>query len=209
MLSRIRLHAPAWRRALRRRRRLLLVLATVSVLAALVPSLLPPSARGVEVVVADAPLEAGAVLTPSDLRTTRVAAELVPTGSATDISQVLGRLTRVPLPAGTPLLPGMLEDPDALQIPEGSVAMVVPSPEALVPHLSPGTGIVLLVSDPTGVETLSIPAEVLDVITPAGSATALGTGTGGAEIVVAVGRTDSREVAQALRGGSVIVAVIG
>lgn len=209
MFTRFRLHAPAWRRALRRRRRLLLALAVTALVAAMLPSMMPPSAQGIEVVVVDAPVEEGTVLEASHLRTVRVAAELAPAGSALSPEEVVGRTTVVPLPAGTPLLPGMLEDESAARISEGQVAMVVPAPEALEPHLSPGVEVVLLVSDPTGLGGTAITASVLEVSAPSTSTAALGGSTGVVEVLVAVGREESREVAHALRAGAATMAVIG
>src|SRR5699024_11824432 len=91
MFSRLRAHLPLWRRALRRRRRLLAVLALAALTASLLPSLLPPSSRGVEIVVADAELTPGTALSRADLRTARIAPELLPEGAAQQIEDVVGQ----------------------------------------------------------------------------------------------------------------------
>lgn len=210
MLSRLRAHLPAWRRALRRRRRLLAALAVAALVAALLPSMLPPSARGVEVVVADAALAPGTVLTSADLSTARVAEDLVPAGSALEVDAAVGRTTRVPLDAGSPLLPGMLETVGAAAIPEGSVLITVPVPAALAPHLSPGTRIELLSTDPSHFGGSGVPAQVLEVVTVDAATAALGGGgSGTAEVLVTVERGQAGEVAHALGVGAVVVTVIG
>ena len=210
MFSRLRSHLPAWRRALRRRRRLLAGLAVAALVAAVLPSMLPPSARGVEVVVTDVALEAGTVLTASHLRTVRVAEDLVPAGAAHEVDGVLGRAVRVPLDAGAPVLPGVLESPDAAEVPEGSVLMAVPVPEALVPHLRPGTAIELLPTDPVLLGGSGVRARVLEVVPSRGGTSALaGTAAGTAEALVTIERSRAGEVAHALGMGAVVVTVIG
>ncbi|ATG52333.1 hypothetical protein CFK38_12995 [Brachybacterium vulturis] len=210
MLSRFRAHLPAWRRALRRRRRLLAALAVAALVAALLPALLPPSARGVDVVIADAALAPGTVLAPSHLSTTRIAEELVPPGAALEVDAVRGRTLRIPLDAGALLLPGMLVAAGAPAIPEGSVLMAVPVPAVLVPHLPPGAGVELLSTDPTLFGSSGIDARVLEVPESAAPAPVLGAGsTGTAEVLVIVAQERAREVAHALGVGAVVVTVIG
>ncbi|MDN5821913.1 MAG: SAF domain-containing protein [Brachybacterium sp.] len=210
MLPRLRAHLPVWRRALRRRRRLLVALAVTALVAALLPSMLPPSARGVEVVVVDVALAPGTVLTPTHLSTARIAEDLVPAGAVLGIEQVLGRTTRIPLGAGAPLLPGMLEASGAAAVPEGSVLMTVPVPQSLVPHLPPGARIELVPMDPTASGSSGIPARVLEVVASDSLSPALGSGgTGTAEVLVTVEQGQARELAHALGFGAVVVTVIG
>ena len=140
MLSRLRTHLPAWRRALRRRRRLLALLILAATLAALLPSLLPPSVRGVPAVVADQDLPAGTVLEAEHLRTVHVAEELLPVGAPSGPDEVIGQRTAHPLPAGAPLLPTALAAEEHPVLPAGMALMVVPVPGALAPHLSPAPG---------------------------------------------------------------------
>ena len=164
MLPRLRAHLPALRRALRRRRRLLAALAVAALVAALLPSLLPPSARGVEAVVARTDLPPGTVLEDEHLSTVRLAAELVPSGTATDVEQVRGRTTVLPLEEGTPLLPGMLEPSDAPTVPEGSALMTVPVPAPMAGHLRPGTRLELLSSAAERTGSAGIPAQVVEAL---------------------------------------------
>jgi hypothetical protein len=210
MLSRLRVHLPHWRRALRRRRRLLAVLAVAAAVAALLPAVLPPSSRGVAVVVADTPLAAGTVLAAEHLRTAQIAPELVPEGTAQEIEQVLGRTTLHPLDAGAPLLPGALEAPGVPVVPEGSALMAVPVPEVLVPHLRPGTAIELLSTDPSRFAGTGIRAHVVEVVAAESSAGALaGAAVGTAQALVTVERAQAGDMARALGDGTVVVSVIG
>lgn len=210
MLSRLRVHLPAWRRALRRRRRLLLVLLVTALAATLLPAMLPPSARGLEVVAVRDALAPGTVLAPEHLTTVRLAPELVPAGTALETEQVLGRTTRLPLEAGTPLLPGTLEPPEGAVVPEGSVLMVVPVPRALVAHLGPGTEIELLPADPAMGGGAPVPARVLEVVPEGAGAPVLGaSGTGTVEALVTLEQERARELAHALGNGPVLVTVIG
>lgn len=193
---------------------MLCVLAVTVLAAALLPSLLPPSSRGVEVVVVDAALAPGTVVTSAHLSTARIAEDLVPADAALDVRQVLGRTTRIPLSPGTPLLPGMLEASGAAAVPGGSVLMTVPVPRALVPHLPPGARIELLpvdsMADPTAGGGSGIPARILEVVAADATAPALGSGsTGRAEALVIVEQGPARELAHALGSGAVVVTVIG
>lgn len=210
MLPRLRSHLPTWRRALRRRRRVLVGLAVAALVAAVLPSMLPPSVRGADVVVTDVAVEPGTVLTASLLRTVRIAEDLVPDGTAHEIDGVLGRTVRVPLDAGAPVLPGMLESSDAAAVPDGSVLMAVPVPEALVPHLRPGTAIELLPTDPAYLADSGVRARVLEVVPSRAGTSALGgTAAGTAEALVTIERSRAGEVAHALGMGAVVVTVIG
>lgn len=205
MLTRLRRQLPRWRRALRRRRRALTILALAVAAAVLLPTLLPPSVQGVEVVVADEDLAAGTLLAPEHLRTIRIAPELVPPETLTAPEEVLGRTVARPLGAGSPFLPGLLEEPITALVPEGSVLMAVPVPEALAPHLAPGTRIELLSTDPTAV--VRVPAQVVELAgTAAGT---LGSAPATAQVLVVVDRSRAGEVAHALGTGSVMVSVIG
>lgn len=210
MLTRIRASVPAWRRALRRRRRMLIVLALALTLALLVPSVLPPSTRGVPVVAAAEDLSAGTVLTAQHLRTVRVAAELVPPGSASAPGQLVGREVALDVPARTPLLPGLLLGDGAAAIPEGSALMALPVPAVLVPRLVPGMHLDVLTSGPDPASVAAVPAVVVEPPDAGGAADVLGQGTAGtAQVLVSVERSRAREVAHALREGWVSVSIVG
>ncbi|WP_345078332.1 SAF domain-containing protein [Brachybacterium paraconglomeratum] len=210
MLSRFRHHLPHWRRVLRRRRRLLAVLALAVAVTAVLPSFLPPSAQGVRVIVANEDLPVGTVLGPEHLRTVRTAVQLVPAEAPTKAEDVLGRTTALPVPAGTPLLDPYLSADGQPALPKGAVLMVVPVPDLLAPHLSPGTDIELLVASTSQDARKSIAAQVVrSVPTTAPDAALSGSGTGSSQILVAVGRSRAGELAHALGAGTLMVAVIG
>lgn len=211
MLARLRTHLPAWRRALRRRRRTLAALVLLAALAALLPSLLPPSLRGGEVVVARADLPVGTVLGEEHLRTVRVADELIPPQAARSVQEVAGRSTAHPLARGTPVLPGLLEAEQAAAIPPGSVLMAIPVPRVLLPHLGPGTRIELLSADPVSGTALRVPATVVELSSSPGGATGtLASGPeGSATAIIALDRTRSGAVAQALGSAALTVSIIG
>ena len=226
MLSRVRRDLPLWRRALRRRRRALTLLACALAVVALLPVVLEASAEDTSALVARTDLPAGTVLAPEHLRTVALSDSLLPAGVPTEAEALLGRRVVRPLPAGTPLLPAVLEDPGAPAIPSGQAVMAVPVPEVLLPHLAPGTAIELLPTVPVpsaaasvGGQQLAehssampsaIPARVVTV--PAGPAGAEGPVAPAAtavEVLVTVEVTRSRDVAHALVSGGVVVAVIG
>lgn len=209
MLARLRTHLPAWRRALRRRRRTLAVLVVLAAVAALLPSLLPPSLRGGDVVVLRSDLPAGTVLRQEHLGTLRIAEELIPPQAARSVHDLAGRTTALPLADGTPVLPGMLEDEGAATIPPGSVLMAVPVPSVLVPHLGPGARIELLSADPVTGAALRVAATVVELSPPGRGTGAPGAVPGSPAAIIALDRTRSGEVAQALGAGALTVSIIG
>ncbi|MFC7373645.1 MULTISPECIES: SAF domain-containing protein [unclassified Brachybacterium] len=210
MFTRFRAHLPAWRRALRRRRRTLMVLAVALLAATLVPTLLPPASQGTPVVIAGADLPAGTVLEPGHLRTVRVAAELVPDGTAQSPAEVLGQETALAVPSGTPILSGLL-DGGAAAIPEGSSLLAVPVPAVLTPHLGPGSEIEVLTSSPVTAGTTATPARVVELSEDGeGEAAVLDAGSAGqAYVLVAVDRSRTAELARAIGEGAVTISIIG
>lgn len=210
MLLRLRSQLPLWRRALRRRRRLLALLALAVAVAALLPSVLPPSVRGTDVVVAREQLPAGTELAPEHLRTVRIADQLVPDGAPASSQELLGRTTVIPLGAGAPLLPPVLAGPQSVTTPAGSVLMVVPVAEVLLPHLRPGIELELLLPDPVSGSIGRVPAQVIEVTDGDQGPDALGSGAPGTmAVLVAVERPRAGELAHALGAATVEVAVIG
>lgn len=210
MLLRLRSQLPLWRRALRRRRRLLALLALAVAVAALLPSVLPPSVRGTEVVVAREQIPAGTELAPEHLRTVRIADQLVPEDAPTGTQDLLGRTTAVPLVPGAPVLPAVLAGPQSVAVPAGSVLMVVPVAEVLLPHLRPGIELELLLPDPVSGHIGRVPAQVIEVAEDSQETDALGSGAAGTmAVLVAVERARAGELAHALGAATVEVAVIG
>lgn len=208
MLTRLLPHLPTWRRALRRRRRTLAVLVVAAAAVLLVPSLVPASVTGTEVVVAAEDLPTGTALEAEQMRTVEVASSLVPSGAATAVEDLVGERLAAPVAADGPILSGDLlatgEDP----LPEGTALLAVPVPEVLLPHLRSGTRIELLMSDPVDGSATRIPAEIRS-LSPAKGTGALGTGTdAGVQALVLVDRQRSGEVAHALGTSDVTVSVI-
>lgn len=209
MLSRLHHHLPLWRRALRRRRRLLAFLAVAVLTVALLPAVLPPSTRGADVLVADVAIPAGTVLEAEHLRTVHVSGQLLPEGAVSAADQVQGRTARVDITPGTPLLPDLLTSEDGPAVPEGTVLMALPVPDSLHAHLRPGTGIELIPADPAQPARSAIVAEVIEIVPSSDTAGGLGAPASAAEAVVAVPRERSSDVAHALVTGRVLVSVIG
>lgn len=215
MLSRIRSQLPLWRRALRRRRRTLTVLAATLLVAALVPSalpaLLPGASRSVSVVVASTDLPAGTTLDSAHLETVRVAEDLVPPQTETSPEQLQGRSTAVAVPSGTPLLPGMLEGEVTGAVPEGAALIAISAPAVLGPHLSPGTMIEILSSTPEAGTTRSTRAQVVEVSPDDDEATAaLGASSPSQTVLlVTVDAPGARDLAHAFHEGWMTITVIG
>ena len=181
----------------------------LGVLAVAAPSLLPPSSRGVDTVVAAAELPAGTLLGPEDLRSVAVAPQLVPAGAVAQPEDLVGRTLRHPVGAGTALVPAMLEEPGAELIGAGRVLMAVPVPAVLLPHLRPGAEISLLPASSVEQAGAPIPARVVDMAADDQAASPLGTGSGGPQVLVSVEASRSHELAHALTGGAVSISVIG
>lgn len=211
MLTSLRAQFPAWRRALRRRRRALAVLAAALTLAVLVPSLLPLRLHGATIVVASADLPVGTVLGEQHLHTLRVAAELAPPDVTSDPAELLGRRTALTVPAGTPILPGLLDGDGTAVVAEGSALMAVPAPAVLVPHLAPGARIEILSSNPDAGTAVRIPARVVELPVSARSQeSVMGQGSPGQEhVLVAVDRARTGELAHAISEGWLTISIIG
>lgn len=211
MLTAIRAQFPAWRRALRRRRRTLALLAAALILAVLVPSLLPPRLHGATIVVASADLPVGTVLEEQHLHTLRVAAELAPPEVASDPAELLGRRTALTVPAGTAILPGLLDGDDSAMIAEGSALMAVPVPAVLAPHLAPGARIEILSSSPDAGAAVRIPARVVELPASAGAEpSVMGSDSSGRDhVLVALDRHRTGELAHAISEGWLTISIIG
>lgn len=89
-----------FRRALRRRRRTLAVLATLAAVLTGLAALAPPRPTTVEVVTAARTLAGGAELSAADLERTGLPPTAVPEGAWTDPAEVVGKVLAGPVPAG-------------------------------------------------------------------------------------------------------------
>lgn len=214
MFSQLRSHLPAWRRAIRRRRRSLAVLACALLAVMLLPGMYPAGSRSTSVVVAASDLPAGTVLNNEHLRVEQVAASLVPRDAAQDPAALIGRESIVAVPAGTVLLSALLAHTADPSIPAGRALMAVATPPELSAHLRPGARVEILASGAEPGSPIRIPAEVTEVLRPGDSAVpefaATGAGEGdGPGIVVMVQRERSGDLAQAVAEGWFTVSVIG
>lgn len=201
---------PRLRRALRRRRRTLAALLGLAVAAMLAPALVPdrPTAP---VLVAAREIAPGTRLAPDDLEIREVPAELAPDGALAEDTLAVGRRTRVPLLSGQPVSPASLQGRDETSLSPGSDVIAVPVDAALVPYLSPGVPVRLLISVPDASRT-----RVVDAIVQAGAGRPGGaplpptTAGGSAEtVLVAVDPRESADIAHATREAWVVVALSG
>lgn len=211
MLTWIHAQLPLWRRSVRRRRRTLTALAAALLIAALAPALLPPAVHGRTVMVTALELPAGTTLQEHQLREVRIAAELVPVGTPTAREELVGRETVLSLPAGTPLLPGMLRGGGRTEVPEGFVLMAVPVPVLLASRLSPGAEIEILSTGPSPTSPERISARVVELPSAASAGSSIvAPGTpDSAEVLVAVERRRSGDLAHSLHEGWLSISLIG
>lgn len=103
----------------------------------LAAALTPAERDGVTVAVAARDIAPGAELTAADLATTHVAAALVPSGTAKDPEELIGRRTSASVPAGTVVQEGMLAS-GSTPVPEDMALMAITAPAVLSAHLEPG-----------------------------------------------------------------------
>lgn len=105
----------------------------------------PPPPPTVDVVVTARAVLAGAELTADDVVTRPVAQSLAPEDAVRSVSGVLGRVAAVGLPAGMPLLAGLISDGVASSVPPGTVVVPVRLADAAVGGLlRPGDRVDLL-----------------------------------------------------------------
>lgn len=157
----VRTTSTRWRRrwrALLWRWRIRIAAACLAAAAALIPTALrPPTAPTVPVVVAARELPAGTTLAAEDVRTVRIGADVAPSPAPDREDAVLGQRTAVGVPAGTPLVPGVVHGVGIRPaVPPGlTLAAVRLADPGVARLLRPGDRVTLLAgrSDPTGTET--------------------------------------------------------
>ncbi|MFC0675442.1 SAF domain-containing protein [Brachybacterium hainanense] len=207
MLERLRTHAPIWRRALRRRRRVLTALTVAALLAAVLPGMLPPSARGVDVLVAAHALPVGTVLGPADLRRQRVAASLVPEDALVEPASVNGRTLEYDVPAGAAIIAGHLAGPGEAVDVAGRARLVLPVDAALLPQLRRGSQVQIIFALPGAEGPRAVEGQVLAA--PSAQEDAARPDQALVPVVVVLDPSQAPDVAQALREGWASTAVIG
>lgn len=157
----VRTTSTRWRRrwrALLWRWRIRIAAACLAAAAALIPTALrPPTAPTVPVVVAARELPAGTTLAAEDVRTVRIGADVAPSHAPDREDAVLGQRTAVGVPAGTPLVPGVVHGVGIRPaVPPGlTLAAVRLADPGVARLLRPGDRVTLLAgrSDPTGAVT--------------------------------------------------------
>jgi Flp pilus assembly protein CpaB len=115
-----------FRRALRRHRRKLAILATLAAVLAGLTALAPPRPDTVSVVTAERELTGGTTVQAEDLETTELPPRAVPDGAWSDPSEVVGQKLAGPVPAGQVLTPAAMLRHRA----SGSTSVVAPLPLA-------------------------------------------------------------------------------
>jgi pilus assembly protein CpaB len=201
----------AWRGVLWRGRFVVAAFGVALTAWAALEELRPEPPRTTPVVVAARDLAAGTPITAADLRVARVPGALGLEAVTDDAAALVGQATAVPVPAGLPVVPGLLATGDVAG-PEGTVVAAVrladPAVAALLP---PGTRIDLVAATPesAGVVVASR-ALVLPVPAAAGDRGWGAVGTGGDDappVLVAVTPEEATDLAGAA-ASSVLSAVV-
>lgn len=211
-------HRPPWRTRIRialwRIRvpfaALLLGLAAAVAVDELRPS--PPAT--VDVLVAARDLAVGTALTAADVRVAAFPPHAAPTAArVTDPASLVGRRTAVPVPAGLPLVPGVLAGGHLTGPPGTVVAAVRLADPAVVRLLSPGDRVDLLAASAAGGPATTVADGAVVLPSPADGAAAGGllgsTGSAADQVplMVAVRPEEAAAVAGAV-GGSELSAVV-
>ncbi|MCC2307169.1 RcpC/CpaB family pilus assembly protein [Cellulomonas chengniuliangii] len=109
-----------------------------------VSQLRPPPVATIAVVVSARALHAGAVLAPGDLRAAEHLPETAPGGTAATADELVGRVLAVPVPAGLPLVEGVVA-PTVIAGPPGTVVAPVRfADQGVAALLTPGSRVDVL-----------------------------------------------------------------
>ena len=185
-----------------------------------------PKQNEVSVVVAKVPIKAGTRLSDRDLETKQWPESAKPTGHATYVQQLIGRITSSDIASGEPILPDKLIDKDAktLDVPRGYRAMTIPVSDitGVAGFITPGSSVDLLTVVEKAGEEGAKPEKVsriliqdVQVLAVSGRTTAANTRTpgtasagGGSNITVAVPAKDAIKVALAYNNGEGNIQVV-
>lgn len=181
---------------------------------ALLPSFAPAATTTVPVVVAARDLPAGTLLGAEDLTTADVPSALVPAGALGDPRAVQGHRIATALGAGAAVPSTALRSPDDPGTSPGRAVIAAPADRALVPYLTAGTAVEVVVPDAGSAEPRRIRAVVAQADDSAGHANPGMSGTessggAGAVVLLSVEPTDVPDIAYATREGWVVLAVVG
>ncbi|GEL95016.1 hypothetical protein CCO02nite_16740 [Cellulomonas composti] len=176
-----------WRAALWRGRFLVAAAALALATALGLQSLRAPAPATVSLLVAAHDLAAGTTLADSDVRVAHVPASAAVDAAFRDPAEVLGAGTAVPVPAGLPLVPGLLATAE-VGGPAGTVVAAVRlSDPAVAALLAPGTRVDVLAATPeTGESGVVVARRALVLPVP-------GTGDDGAGGGLGLGGADRQQ----------------
>lgn len=195
------------RRELRRRRRMLALLALVLALASVLPSFAPAAAHTVPVVVAGQDIAAGHLISADDLRTIDVPRDAVPQGAPSSPDAVAGQRSATDLPAGVIVLDAAIRDAADPLLAPGRAVISVPVDPLLLPQITPGSDVLLVISSADRGGSSQVRAVVADVGDSAGQTASGGLGNDPASmnILVSADDKDAAAIAYATREGWVVV----
>lgn len=152
----------AWRGVLWRWRLVVAAIGVGLAAASALQALRPPEPRTRTVVVAARDLPAGTTLTAGDVRVAHVPEALAVGGTATSAADVVGESLAVPVPAGLPVVPGLLASGGLVGPPGTVVAAVRLADPAMAALLAPGTRIdVLAAAAETGAQGVVVARRAL------------------------------------------------
>ncbi len=194
----------AWRGLLWRARFVVAALAVGLAVTAALHELRPPQPRTRAVVVAARDLPAGTRLAAADVQLSRVPAGLAVSGTTTDAAALVGEDLAVPVPAGLPVVPGLLASGELAGPPGTVVAAVRLADPAMAGLLEPGTRVdVLAAAAETGAQGVVVARRALVLpVAPGARAAAWAEGLTGSDappVLLAV----SPEEVGALSGAAV------
>lgn len=195
----------AWRGWLWRGRFVVAACGVAVAASAVLHELRPEPPRTTPVVVAARDLPAGTTIAAQDLRVARVPGALGLDGVLDDAAALVGESTAVPVPAGLPVVPGLLATGDVAG-PEGTVVAAVRLADpAVAALLAPGTRVDLVAATPESAGVVVASRALVLPVPGAGSGAgadgwASGTGAGDAEaapVLVAVTPGEATDLAGA------------
>lgn len=181
-----------------------------------VAELRPPPAPTDLIVVAARPLDAGTRLSGGDLTTAALPRDVVPSGTVSSTGDLIGRTVAVSVPAGLPLVEGVVAAP-VLQGPPGTVVAPVRfADQGVAALLTPGTRVDVLAAASDGADQggRSLARSALVLASPADATTSgltgLGDGSGQAPpVLLAVSPDDAEALAGAGSWATLSPVIVG
>ncbi|MBT0992944.1 flagellar biosynthesis protein FlgA [Cellulomonas sp. DKR-3] len=200
----------AWRGWLWRWRFVVAALGVAVTASAVLQELRPEPPRTTRVVVAARDLPAGTTIAAADLRVARVPGELGLAVVTDEPATLVGQATAVPVPAGLPVVPGLLATGDVAG-PEGTVVAAVRLADpAVAALLAPGTRVDVLAATPESAGVVVARRALVLPVPAVPDAAGWDVGAGAAEappVLVAVTPDEATDLAGAA-ASSVLSAVV-